>query len=344
MSARERTVAITIAHKLLLLLYEKKLITASGTQYSERWPDILLKSIECGGDSDWSCLRRSLAALISRIAVHDFDAEHYLSMADRWKPHVEEVIERFRIIAVVYGHPGYPLQMASLPVGTTSPVQMPPVLYIRGSPEVLQRSPSVAIVGTREPSEHGRRHAFDLSYSLARDGYPIVSGLALGIDTAAHHGALDANGVTVAVLATPPEKIYPARNKLLAERILHYGGTVVSEWPIGHQTQRWHFPLRNRIQSALSSAVVVVETRTKGGSIATAEAAFAQGRKVFVPHPMTFGRRDWISDPQNPQSGLRLLYERGRAGSVRTYQTTKQLREYLRDERELKQLRLFDED
>jgi DNA protecting protein DprA len=340
-SATERTVAITIAHRLLLHLHEKKLIRASRAQHRAPWWDILLKSITRGGDSDWNCLRHSLADEISRVVVPDSDVEHYLSLADRWKPQVEEVIERLHIIAVVHGQPGYPPRMASLPVrtGSGNRRKMPPVLYIRGSPDVLQERRSVAIVGTRKPSEHGRQHAFELSKYLAGFGYTIVSGLALGIDTEAHCGALVADGKTVAVLATPLEQIYPKENSQLAEDIVCKGGALVSEWPIGHKTQHWHFLLRNRIQSALSSAVVVVETRVKGGAQETAAAAIAQGRKVFVPHPVIFGRSDWISDEQNPQSGLKDLYDQhGQAGKVLTYQTQEELLKRLEDESQVEQL------
>lgn len=162
----------------------------------------------------------------------------------------------------------------------------PLVLYLRGS---LRASDvfSVAVVGSREPSFYGSAQAERLSRELASAGVTVVSGLARGIDEAAHRGCLSVpHGRTVAVLGCGPDKIYPRENaKIYAE--IAERGAVISEFPLGTEPLSWNFPRRNRIISGLSHGVLVVEAHLRSGSLITARLAAEQGRQVFaVPGPV----------------------------------------------------------
>jgi len=162
----------------------------------------------------------------------------------------------------------------------------PPVLYLRGGP-LTEAARCVAVVGTRRATPYGRTVAGRLASGLARAGLTVVSGLAHGIDAFAHRGALDAGGMTVAVLGSGLARPYPAANRQLAEAIAA-SGTLVSEYPLLARPTKWSFPQRNRIISGLSRGVVVVEAPQRSGALITARLALAQGRDVFaVPGPIT---------------------------------------------------------
>ncbi len=165
----------------------------------------------------------------------------------------------------------------------------PLVLYVRGS--LTERdSLAIAVVGSRRTSLYGQDMARKLAFQLARVGVTVVSGLARGIDTSAHNGALQAKGRTVAVIGCGIDIVYPAENKKLADEIVEKGGAVVTEFPFGVQPDRQNFPMRNRIISGWSLGVVVVEANLKSGALITANQAGEQGRQVFaVP-----GRADSI--------------------------------------------------
>jgi DNA processing protein len=156
----------------------------------------------------------------------------------------------------------------------------PPVLFVHGERPVLSDL-QIAMVGSRSPTPMGERTARDFARSLARSGLTITSGLALGVDTAAHQGALDAGGVTVAVTGCGLDRVYPARNRDLAHRIAERGA-LVSEFPIGVPPLAKHFPRRNRIISGLSLGVLVVEAALRSGSLITARTALEQDREVFA--------------------------------------------------------------
>src|ERR1017187_6417991 len=163
----------------------------------------------------------------------------------------------------------------------------PPVLWLRGAPELLAR-PSIAIVGTRHPSPYGSGIAEMLARDLAVRRLVIVSGMARGIDTCAHKGALAARMPTVAVWGTGIDVIYPKENKKLAEEILATGGAIVSEVPMGTFPAPQNFPRRNRILSGLSVAVLVVEASENSGTRVTARCAADQNRDLFaVPGNVT---------------------------------------------------------
>jgi DNA processing protein len=156
----------------------------------------------------------------------------------------------------------------------------PGILYVTGSPEILTE-PQLAIVGSRHPTPGGAETARAFAAHLARSGLVITSGLALGIDAAAHEGALHAGGATVAVVATGPDRVYPARHRELAHRIAAFGA-VVSEFPVGTTARPEHFPQRNRIISGLAAGTLVVEAALGSGSLITARYAVEQGREVFA--------------------------------------------------------------
>lgn len=173
--------------------------------------------------------------------------------------------------------PAYPSALREIP-------DPPPVLFARGLP-LAQDDKLLAIVGTRHASEIGRRFAAHLAQKLAADGIGVVSGMAEGIDTAAHLGALDSGGRTIAVWGTSLDIVYPPANKALAERICAHG-TLLSEYLPETGPDKSTFPDRNRIISGLSVGVVVVEAGRKSGALITAEHALQQGRDLFaVPGP-----------------------------------------------------------
>jgi DNA processing protein len=161
--------------------------------------------------------------------------------------------------------------------------------------------PRVAIVGSRRPTPYGEAVAERLAADLATAGAVVVSGLARGIDAAAHRGALDAGGVTVAVLGTGVDIVYPAENAALAAELLERGGALVSEFPDGTPPRRGHFPKRNWTMAALSDAVVVVEAAEGSGALITAEAALSLDREVMaVPgsvfSPLSVGSHQLLRD------------------------------------------------
>ena len=168
----------------------------------------------------------------------------------------------------------------------------PQELYINGDPGVLHM-PAIAIVGSRNPTRGGARNAFEFARHLGRCGFCIVSGLAEGIDTAAHRGALEAGAPTVAFLGHGIDRVYPAANRDLAHEIVRKGA-LVSEFPLGTHPQKSLFPQRNRLISGLSLGTLVVEAARRSGSLITARLAGEQGREVFalpgsIHNPMSRG-------------------------------------------------------
>jgi len=195
-------------------------------------------------------------------------------------PVVEQELKSARMAGaqfIAHGSAAYPAQLAEIP-------DPPPFLWAIGDLRLLSRS-TLALVGARNASSLGTRMARRLAEDLGQNGHVIVSGLARGIDTAAHKAAL-ATG-TIAVMASGVDVIYPAENTVLGEEIGRDGGLRLSEAPMGMSPQARHFPQRNRIISGLARAVVVVEAAARSGSLITARTALDQGREVLaVPgHP-----------------------------------------------------------
>ena len=164
----------------------------------------------------------------------------------------------------------------------------------------------VAIVGTRKAGAAGRRFAKELAQKLTELGVIIVSGLAMGIDTAAHEGAVLAGGKTIAVLANGLDTIYPAQNENLAEKILEFGGAIISEYKPGTPSFQNQFLERNRIVSGLSIATIVIEAPERSGSIVTARLAAEQGRDVFIV-PGSIDNPNYRGSHQLIRDGARLV-------------------------------------
>ncbi|QJQ03692.1 DNA-processing protein DprA [Herbaspirillum rubrisubalbicans] len=169
---------------------------------------------------------------------------------------------------------------AAYPQSLLNIADPPLLLYLRGHPALLA-APALAVVGSRHATTQGITHAARFSEELSRAGLTIVSGLALGIDTAAHEGGLRGIGSTVAVIGTGIDLDYPRRNRALAQRIAE-GGCIVSEYALGTPPLAANFPRRNRLISGLSRAVLVVEAAAQSGSLITARMAAEQGRDVFA--------------------------------------------------------------
>ncbi len=174
---------------------------------------------------------------------------------------------------VTYGADDYPEMLQQIPGA-------PLLLYVNGDVDALHL-PSLAVIGSRNPTQGGLRNATEFSRHLAQQGFVVVSGLAQGIDAAAHRGALDVSGTTVAFLGHGIDRVYPAANRDLAHAIAD-GGALVSEYPLGAPPERWHFPERNRLISGLCLGTLVIEAARRSGSLITARLAAEQGREVFA--------------------------------------------------------------
>lgn len=158
----------------------------------------------------------------------------------------------------------------------------PPInLYIRGNKRILNNL-SIAIIGCRDCSEYGRNVARKFSYYISKHNINIISGLAYGIDSIAHIGAIVAKQKTIAILGNGLDIIYPKENMKIARKILDLEGAIISEFPLGTKPQKNNFPLRNRIISGMSKGVLVVEAKEKSGTLITVDFALEQGRDVFV--------------------------------------------------------------
>jgi DNA processing protein len=183
-------------------------------------------------------------------------------------------IEKAGIRVVTRDDPDYPKRLREI-------YDPPLVLYVRGALSDRDHV-AVGVVGSRRTSLYGQEMSRKLAYQLARLGVTVVSGLARGIDSAAHTGALQAKGRTVAIIGCGLDTVYPPENKKLADEIVEKGGAVVSEFPFGVKPSPQNFPMRNRIISGWSMGVVVVEANLKSGALITARQAMEQGREVFA--------------------------------------------------------------
>jgi len=213
-------------------------------------------------------------------AVASLRKESLAALSGEGRQHLEELankeIERAaekNIVIIPCDDPLYPALLKNIH-------DPPVVLYVLGAPELLTCR-GMGIVGSRAATHYGKDIAQQMAGSLSRQGFTIISGLALGIDTAAHNGALAAEGKTIAVLGCGLDIVYPPSNHNLYKRIAS-AGAVVSEYPLGTKPDSFRFPARNRIISGLSLGIVVVEAANRSGSLITASHALEQGREVFA--------------------------------------------------------------
>jgi DNA processing protein len=185
----------------------------------------------------------------------------------------QERVARAGVRIIVWGDPEYPARLQEI-------ASAPPILYVRGSLEPGDDA-AVAVVGARHATAYGEDVARELAAELTRRGLTIVSGLARGIDAAAHRGALEADGRTLAVMGSGLDQVYPSEHRGLAERVAGQGA-VLTEFPLGTPPLQLNFPRRNRIISGLSLGVIVVEAGVHSGALITAHHALEQGREVFA--------------------------------------------------------------
>ena len=218
-----------------------------------------------------------------------------------WRSEAElENGQEIGVQALAFHDSGYPARLTRVP-------DPPAVLFVKGQRQGLHASRGVAVVGTREPTEFGKKVAQRSGRISAEAGYAVVSGLAYGCDTHAHWGCVEARGVGVVVLAHGLDKVYPARNRDLADRLLEDGGCLTSEYPTGSRPLRAAFAERDRIQSGLADGVLVIETDVRGGTMHTVRAAHAQRRPVAcVDHPER-------CRSASKTRGNRMLIDEGRA-------------------------------
>lgn len=220
--------------------------------------------LEAAGGDPLLAVARLLPSRLPRAQVEE--ARREADLDRQWLDH-----SGARLLAL--GEDAYPGLLGRI----ASP---PPVLFVRGDADLLW-APQLAIVGSRQATAGGLATAADFAGALAERGFVITSGLALGIDAAAHAGALEGGGRTIAVLGTGLDRIYPARNAALARRI-EAAGTLVSEFPPRSEPRREHFPRRNRIIAGLSLGTLVVEAGLASGSLSTARLAAEMGREVYA--------------------------------------------------------------
>ncbi|MFY0730850.1 DNA-processing protein DprA [Pseudomonas sp. NFX15] len=233
--------------------------------------------------SAWRALGLPLACAEARRSAEIRDsASHALA----WLAHPAQHL-------LMWDQPDYPALLAQIS-------DAPPLLFVAGDPQILEK-PQLAMVGSRRASRPGMDTAAAFSRSLAGAGFVITSGLAVGIDAAAHQAALDVGGQTVGVLGTGLEKFYPQRNRRLADAMIASGSAVLSEFALDANPHASNFPRRNRIISGLSLGVLVVEASVASGSLITARLAAEQGREVFampgsIHHPGARGCHQLIRD------------------------------------------------
>lgn len=200
-------------------------------------------------------------------------AEKITSLSQEDVSKEKEILKRVGAKIITILDPAYPPNLKEI-------YDPPLVLYVRGELREEDKF-AVAIVGTRRPTHYGREVAHKLASELAKSGFTVVSGMARGIDTSAHRGALDGGGRTIAVLGCGVDIAYPRENKELMEEI-ERNGAVISEFPPGSPPLAWHFPLRNRVISGLSLGTVIVQAPPGSGALITADLALEQGREVFA--------------------------------------------------------------
>ncbi len=248
--------------------------------------DIWLSTLDIGNKCKYKLLSRNKSNDIWKMNKSD------LLELDLSKSQIDEVLnerkrvtlekyanymEKNNIVLIKYDDSFFPECLRNIH-------DFPIYLYVRGCTNNLYGE-NAAIVGSRNASEYGKKVSYNLAYYLSEHNVNVVSGLAYGIDKYAHLGSLKSNiGRTIAVLGTgvSDEEVYPSQNKRVFERILENGGTIISEYKIGSNPEKYHFPYRNRIISGLSKKIIVVEAGEKSGSLITANYALEQGKDIYA--------------------------------------------------------------
>ena len=186
----------------------------------------------------------------------------------------EKYLEKHNIELITIKDREYPEKLKN--------IKNPPIcLYCIGNKEILNKK-SISIVGSRNCSDYGKTMSQAFAYLLAKNNVAVISGLAKGIDSAAHIGTLQAKGKTIAVIGTGIDLVYPKENKDLMEKIIQNDGLIISEYPIGTKPNKENFPRRNRIISGLSEGVLIIEAGEKSGALITVNYALEQGKEIYV--------------------------------------------------------------
>ena len=245
------------------------------------WRNAISSSDELGGDAFE--VFATIAAESGAISRSSADLFAIWGVGEK---QVEEA-HRAGLSILSYFDDSYPERLRNIP-------DPPSVVFVRGRVEALHESRAIAVVGTRQPSVFGEQVAYRAGRFAADSGVAVVSGLALGCDTGAHEGCVSKSGTGVAVMAHGLDRVYPAKNRSLADLLLEFGGCWVSEYPIGVRPARRAFVERDRIQSGLADGVLVIETDVKGGTMHTARYAQRQHRRLAcIVHP-----DKWLNHPK----------------------------------------------
>lgn len=256
---------------------EQAALVALLRQPRARWPEVALDVMEAGGAIRLLETRLGLAETLFPDAAR-VDAEIEAALADLSAWTADDVVFH------AFLDDSYPAQLRDIH-------QMPPILFTRGVLRDDRRA--VAVVGTRQASEHGLKIASAVATALAQNDITVVSGLAKGIDTAAHRAALAAQGRTVAVIGTGINRTYPAENTLLQQAIAHEGLVISQFWPDAPPTKQ-SFPMRNAVMSGYAAATVVVEAPWRSGARIQARLALEHGRPVVLPRELL--THDWARE------------------------------------------------
>lgn len=256
-------------------------------------PKSVLRLVERLGSARevWSA---SKERLVDEARMTPDSAEKFVGRRENVDPAVLlAALKKADITALPFLHPFYPPLLRQIH-------DPPTILFVRGAMEETDFDHVIGVVGTRNPTTYGTRLAKDVARRLSADGVTVASGLALGIDSLAHWGAIEGGGRTLAVVATGPDICYPSSNKRLYQAILEGRGIIVSEYFPGTKPEKWHFPARNRIVSGISGGLLVVEAGENSGALISARLAFEQSREVFafpgrVDSPMSIGTNQLIA-------------------------------------------------
>lgn len=246
-------------------------VMLEGRSPAEAWHDLLAYSSSelTPASGRWRSVAEAIGGSAETILREWHSAARRTCIAELWQRVVS-----LGIGVALHGHPSYPSALAE-------DIEPPTILFHQGAPDVLS-GPRVAVVGTRRCTSQGRGIAFELGRDLASAGVSVISGLASGIDAAAHRGALFAAAVPpIGVVATGLDVIYPPGNRELWQQVAETG-CLVGEAPPGTRPERWRFPARNRIIAALADVVVVVESHTRGGALYTVDEADRRAVDVMV--------------------------------------------------------------